>query len=152
MRGTPGGPGPSRCPGPAAAAQRVAAAAAVALRSSGRMAAIGIASVCWSWLEARTYRATRMGNTKLPRTWPHTRPKFPDVSIAHIGGDKPLVLWQGGRPTLPHPRSGQRVYRAARRVHSGRAVAQGVLPLGADAGLRRKAGRLQPGPHAVRSG
>jgi hypothetical protein len=137
MRGTPGGPDPSRCPGPAAPAQRVAAAAAVAFRSSGRMASIGIASVCWSWLETRTYRATRMGNTKLPRQWPHTRPAFPDVSIAHIGGDKPLVLWQGGRPTLPYPWSGQRLYRAARGVHSRACcgtIAR-VLPLGADAGL-----------------
>src|SRR5437870_1330003 len=36
-RGTPGGPGPARCPGPAATAQRGTAAAAGALRSSGRM-------------------------------------------------------------------------------------------------------------------
>src|SRR5438132_7419050 len=78
-----------------------------------------------------------MGHTKLPRTWPHTLPAFSDVSIAHIGGDKPLVLWQGKRPTLPHPRSGQRVYRATRGVHSRSCCGTiaGVLPLGADAGL-----------------
>ena len=39
-----------------------------------------------------------MGHTKLPRKWPHTRPEFPDVSIAHISNDKPLVLWQEGAP------------------------------------------------------
>ena len=101
------------------------------------MASIGIASVCRSWLEMRTYRATRIGNTKLPRKWPHTRPAFPDVSIAHIGGDKTLVLWQGRRPTLSHPRSGQRVYRAARGVHSRSCCGTiaGVLPLGADTAL-----------------
>ena len=77
------------------------------------------------------------------------------------GGTHP-VLWQGGRPALPHPQPGQRIYRAARGVHSRSCYGTiaGVWPLGPDAsletrGLTKRFGGLMAVdslPLAVRAG
>src|SRR6266446_10090575 len=46
----------------------------------------------------RASRPTRLGDTKLPCDVAHASVVCPGGSIAHISGDKPLLLCQGKRP------------------------------------------------------
>src|SRR5205085_10547172 len=51
---------------------------------------ICIARVCWSWVDTRAYRATRMGDTKLPQKVRKVTVEFSGIRVSQIGGDKTL--------------------------------------------------------------
>src|SRR4029434_9291901 len=56
-----------------------------------RLAAICRDRVCWSWVDTRADRATRMGDTKPPGKWRKPTVAFPGVRGSQISGGKPLV-------------------------------------------------------------
>src|SRR5712692_7128383 len=87
------GPGPILRPSRRAAAQRVAAVAA--FHAAVGMASISITRVYSSWITTPADRPTRIGDTKPFCHVAHASVALPGVSIAHIGGDKPLLLCQG---------------------------------------------------------
>src|SRR5262249_54729738 len=61
-----------------------------------RIASLCRARVCWSWVDTRADRATRMGDTKPPGKWRPPTVAFPEVRGSQISGGKPLLLCQGG--------------------------------------------------------
>jgi hypothetical protein len=54
-----------------------------------RIASICMARVCWSGVDTRADRATRMGDTKPPGKWRKPTVAFPGVRGSQISGGKP---------------------------------------------------------------
>ena len=53
---------------------------------------LSAARVCWSWVDTRADRATRMGDTKPPGKWRKPTVEFLGVRGSQISGGKPLLL------------------------------------------------------------
>jgi len=70
-------------------------AAVAAFHATVGMACLRITRVCGCWLMMWADRPTHSGDTKLPCHVAHASVALSGVSIAHIGGDKALLLWQG---------------------------------------------------------
>src|SRR2546428_4839715 len=73
------------------------------------MASLRITRVGVSWSTLRASRPTRIGDTKLLCPVAHASVVWPGVSIAHIGGDKALLLCQHGSPNPPRAFSSRRL-------------------------------------------
>ena len=113
------------------ATQRVAAAAA-AFHAAVCMASLRITRVNSSWITTRADRPTHIGDTTPPCHVAHASVAGPEVSIAHISGDKALVLCQEGSPSTPRAFSSRR--RRGSSLYLGRvtpvstAVRRGTAP------------------------